>query len=176
MRCDDTNTVRPSSASDFRSVRTQRTPSGSSPLTGSSRITDLWLAEQGRGDAEPLSHAETEPPDPLSGDGGQPDQLEDLVDPATAHARGLGESQQVVAGRPSGVDCLGLQQDSELGHGGGGRAYAFPFTRTRPEVGASSPAIIRIVVDFPAPFGPRNPVTVPGGATKLRSSTARVGP
>jgi hypothetical protein len=28
------------------------------------------------------------------------------------------------------------------------------------------------VVDFPAPFGPRNPVTLPGCTTKLRSSTA----
>jgi hypothetical protein len=29
-----------------------------------------------------------------------------------------------------------------------------------------------IVVDFPAPFGPRNPVTRPGLAVKLTSSTA----
>ena len=30
----------------------------------------------------------------------------------------------------------------------------------------------RIVVDFPAPFGPRNPVTRPASAVKLTSSTA----
>jgi hypothetical protein len=33
-----------------------------------------------------------------------------------------------------------------------------------------------MVVDFPAPFGPRKPVTLPGSTTKLRSSTARVFP
>src|SRR5215831_14062854 len=33
-----------------------------------------------------------------------------------------------------------------------------------------------MVVDFPAPFGPRNPVTWPGGTRKDRSSTATVPP
>ena len=37
-----------------------------------------------------------------------------------------------------------------------------PFTVTDPDVGASSPRIMRMVVDFPAPFGPRKPVTCPG--------------
>jgi hypothetical protein len=36
--------------------------------------------------------------------------------------------------------------------------------------------IIRIVVDFPDPFGPRNPVTIPGRTSKLRSATAVVAP
>ena len=35
---------------------------------------------------------------------------------------------------------------------------------------------MRIVVDFPAPFGPRKPVTVPGRTVKVRSETAVVGP
>jgi hypothetical protein len=34
----------------------------------------------------------------------------------------------------------------------------------------------RIVVDFPAPFGPRNPVTMLGATVNERSSTARVSP
>ena len=42
----------------------------------------------------------------------------------------------------------------------------------RPAVGLSSPRIMRIVVDFPAPLGPRKPVTTPGLTVKLRSSTA----
>jgi hypothetical protein len=33
-----------------------------------------------------------------------------------------------------------------------------------------------MVVDFPAPFGPRKPVTVPGRTSKLRLSTAMVAP
>ena len=36
----------------------------------------------------------------------------------------------------------------------------------------SRPSISRIVVDLPAPFGPRKPVTLPGSTSKERSSTA----
>src|ERR1700676_5391378 len=35
---------------------------------------------------------------------------------------------------------------------------------------------MRMVVDFPEPLGPRNPVTAPGRTSKLRPSTARVLP
>ena len=31
---------------------------------------------------------------------------------------------------------------------------------------------MRIVVDLPDPFGPRKPVTTPGGTSKVRLSTA----
>jgi hypothetical protein len=43
---------------------------------------------------------------------------------------------------------------------------------TRPLVGGVSPTMTRMVVVLPAPFGPRNPVTVPGWQTKLTLSTA----
>src|SRR5664279_2581467 len=33
-----------------------------------------------------------------------------------------------------------------------------------------------MVVDFPAPFGPRNPVTIPGRTTKFKPSTASLSP
>src|SRR4051812_5375009 len=45
-----------------------------------------------------------------------------------------------------------------------------------PDVGWSSPTIIRIVVVLPAPLGPRNPVTTPGSIEQVRSSTARLLP
>src|SRR5215211_7299405 len=45
-----------------------------------------------------------------------------------------------------------------------------------PEVGWSSPRIMRIVVVLPAPFGPRKPVTMPGSMVQVSSSTARVRP
>ena len=35
---------------------------------------------------------------------------------------------------------------------------------------------MRIVVDFPAPLGPTNPVTSPGPTVNVRSSTATVPP
>jgi hypothetical protein len=47
---------------------------------------------------------------------------------------------------------------------------------TRPVLGWSSPAIIRMVVDLPEPFGPRNPVTIPGWTTKFNPSTASLVP
>src|SRR5512142_826229 len=47
---------------------------------------------------------------------------------------------------------------------------------TVPEVGRSSPRIMRMVVDLPAPFGPRNPVTTPGLTWKSMPSTAAVRP
>jgi hypothetical protein len=50
------------------------------------------------------------------------------------------------------------------------------LTVTRPVVGWSRPAIIRMVVDFPAPFGPRNPLTIPGCTTKFSPSTASLVP
>jgi hypothetical protein len=45
-----------------------------------------------------------------------------------------------------------------------------------PLVALSSPMITRMVVDFPAPFGPRKPVTWPDGTVKLRASTATLSP
>ena len=56
------------------------------------------------------------------------------------------------------------------------RAIRAPRTAVLPAVGRTSPRIARIVVDFPAPFGPRKPVTVPGETVNERSSTARVEP
>src|SRR4051812_34949624 len=47
-----------------------------------------------------------------------------------------------------------------------------PETATRPEVGLSSVQIILIVVDLPAPFGPRKPNISPGWTSKLTSLTA----
>src|SRR5439155_19631700 len=45
-----------------------------------------------------------------------------------------------------------------------------------PEVGARKPVIIFIVVDLPAPFGPRKPSTSPRGTVNEMSSTALSGP
>ena len=64
------------------SVRIQRMPSGSRPLTGSSSITVGGIAEQRAGDAEPLAHAERERcPARLRATAAQPHQLDHLVDP-----------------------------------------------------------------------------------------------
>jgi hypothetical protein len=46
------------------------------------------------------------------------------------------------------------------------------LTTTRPEVGFSSPAIIRSVVVLPAPFGPRKPWISPAATSSVMPSTA----
>ncbi len=55
-------------------------------------------------------------------------------------------------------------------------AYARPPRVAVPDVGRSRPSTSRMVVDFPAPLGPRNPVTRPGTTLKVSRSTARVVP
>lgn len=54
----------------------------------------------------------------------------------------------------------------------GRSAYRRPLIVAVPSVGRVMPTATRIVVDFPAPFGPRNPVTRPGRTTNDRPSTA----
>jgi hypothetical protein len=51
-----------------------------------------------------------------------------------------------------------------------------PLNVAVPASGCSRPSSIRRVVVFPAPFGPRKPVTDPGSTVKLRSVTARTDP
>src|ERR1035441_3330022 len=52
------------------------------------------------------------------------------------------------------------------------RATSKPATGARPSVGLTSAPSIRIVLDFPAPFGPRTPNTSPLRIARLIRSTA----
>src|SRR3954453_9829202 len=49
-------------------------------------------------------------------------------------------------------------------------------TSAVPAVGRSRPSSSRMVVDFPAPLGPRNPNTSPGATSSDRSDSASVAP
>src|SRR5215510_13742754 len=51
-----------------------------------------------------------------------------------------------------------------------------PHTDTPPEVGGMKPVIMRMVVDLPAPLGPRNPSTSPLPTSNETPSTASFGP
>src|SRR6266581_4615138 len=51
-----------------------------------------------------------------------------------------------------------------------------PHTETRPSLGGMKPVIMRMVVDLPAPLGPRNPRTSPLATSKETASTARFWP
>src|ERR1700733_13177986 len=58
----------------------------------------------------------------------------------------------------------------------GSRPTSYPATRARPEVGVNRPQSMRMVVDLPAPFGPRKPNTSPLRTSRLMRSTATKSP
>src|SRR5262245_45261154 len=58
----------------------------------------------------------------------------------------------------------------------GSSCTSSPHTDTRPEVGGMKPVIMRMVVDLPAPFGPRKPSTSPFPTSNETPSTASFGP
>src|SRR5207247_1719766 len=58
----------------------------------------------------------------------------------------------------------------------GGSTISKPPTETLPSVGGMNPVIIRMVVDLPAPFGPRKPNTSPRSIENEIPSTARLAP
>src|SRR3954463_11762049 len=58
----------------------------------------------------------------------------------------------------------------------GDSAISWPPTVTVPEVAGMNPVTIRMVVDLPAPLGPRKPSTSPRSTVKEMSSTARFAP
>ena len=93
--------------------------------------------------------------------------------PAPRDAVALRQTEQVVVRAAAAVHGLGVQQRADvlqrlLQLAGSACRRSAPS----PLVGLSRPSIIRIVVDLPAPFGPRKPVTMPGLTGKVRWSTA----
>jgi hypothetical protein len=136
---------------------------------------DPGFAEQCRGDAEPLAHAERERSDPAAGHRDQSDEPEDLVDERLRDGIGLGQAEQVVVGRSPRMHRLGLQHCPHFVKWPP-EVVIGPASVTCPASGRSSPRIMRMVVDLPEPFGPRNPVTTPDRTRNERLSTARVLP
>ena len=123
----------------------------------------LRVAEQRRGDAEPLAHAEGEAARPASGPPrpGRPGRPPRRPGAGRCRAVCARASRWLNALRPVWTDRASSRAPTSCS-GAVCSRYALPFTRTVPAVGASRPRIIRIVVDLPAPLGPRNPVTTPG--------------
>jgi hypothetical protein len=79
----------------------------------------LGVAEQGRGDAEPLAHAEREALGAPLGHVLEADHAEHLVHAPGRDARELGQAQQVVAGGAAAVHRLGVEQRAHLTGGVG---------------------------------------------------------
>ena len=115
------------------------------------------LAQQRRGDPEPLAHPVRVAADPVLGAVGQLDGLERLVDPRRrAAAVERGQQLEVArarsgTGRRRGASTKPATPSSARTLSCGSR----PNSRTVPAVGRISPSIIRSEVVLPAPFGPR---------------------
>ena len=58
----------------------------------------------------------------------------------------------------------------------GSRATSMPATKARPALGRNRPQRMRMIVDLPAPLGPRKPMISPRGDAKLTWSTATKSP
>jgi hypothetical protein len=72
------------------------------------------IAEQRRGDAEALTHPEREPARPPTGDVGEPDHLEHLVDAPAVDAVGLSHPAKVISRTTSRVERLRLEEGAHV--------------------------------------------------------------
>lgn len=72
------------------------------------------VAEQGRGDPQPLLHAEGETADATARRLGQPDFLEHLVHPAPRDAVAAGQGGQVGGGAAAAVDLSGVEEGADV--------------------------------------------------------------
>ena len=154
IRCEETKTVRPSAASDFIRLRTQRMPSGSRPLTGSSKSSTWGSPSSAAAMPRRWPMPSEKPLERFLATSWRP------TTPSTSSTRRAGmpdswarQSRWLRACRPP---CTALASSSAPTWRGalGSLRYGKPPIVTCPELGLSSPRIIRIVVDLPEPFGP----------------------
>ena len=120
------------------------------------------VAEQRRGDAQPLPHAQREPARPAPGHLAQPGLLDHRVDPA--RRPGPGSAPARAGGCVRCGWAAARRRPAGSRHGAAGTAgwrNGWPPTRAVPASGASRPRITRIVVVLPAPFGPDEPGHLP---------------
>ena len=102
------------------------------------------------------------PPMRRSATSASPTMLQHLGDARARQPAGTGQPAQVPPRGAGPVHRTGVEQRADLPHRRREVAVRPPSTVTVPEVGLSSPRIMRSVVDLPAPLGPRKPVTTPG--------------
>ena len=79
-------------------------------------------------------------------------------------------------GGPTLCADLASRTDPTAVIGDGVLTNGTPSTSARPALGVTKPRAARIVVDFPAPFDPRKPVTLPSSAVKLALSSTVLRP
>ena len=119
IRCEETKTVRPSEASCFIRLRTHRMPSGSRPLTGSSKSSTCGSPSSAAAMPSRWPMPEREALGAPPRDVLQAHHAEHLVDPAGRDAGQLGEREQVLARAAAAVHRLGVEQRAHLAGGVG---------------------------------------------------------
>ena len=108
--------MRPSAARPRTSVRTQRIPSASSPLSGSSKSSVRGSPSSAAAIPSRCSMPSEKPRDALARDRRETDLVEHLGDPGAREPAGVGQPAQVGAGGPLAVHGLGVQQRADLAH------------------------------------------------------------
>ena len=166
------------SRSSAMSASRSRRPSGSSELTGSSRIEEAGLGDERLRDPQPLAHPARVAADPAVGGLGEADLLEGRGGAVAASRCGeplqpAGEVDQLAAGHPAVVARI-LVEHADRGRGAEVARIDAACRRSRPAGRRpASPVMSRSVVVLPAPFGPSRPKTDPRGTSRSSRSRAR---
>ena len=172
----DTSTVRPSAASRCMNWRIHRMPSGSKPLTGSSNSSTGGSPNSAPARPSRCDMPSENDPARLPATAVRPTNSSTWSTRAREMPLVAAIQRKCARAERFGCTHLASSKAPTTRSGSSSWAYGTPLIKARPEVGRSSPRIIRIVVDLPAPFGPRNPVTWPGRTVNVRFCTAGVEP
>ena len=178
MKCVVTITVTPCSASPVIRRQNSRRASGSAPLVGSSRNSDVRLVQQRRGHRQPLLESAGQL---AARQRARTARARTAASPsrcARACARRAGRtrwrrnpgSRPPKAGRRARTSAP--RSRSAAGRRPSRGAGPRPATRNVPPLAGSSPHSIRKVVVLPAPFGPEQPENFARRTSKLMWSTA----
>ena len=168
IRCDDTSTVRPSAARERSRVRIHKMPSGSSPLMGSSRIKMAGSPRRAEASPRRCPIPSENPPARLAATAVRPTMSRTRSTRRWSIPLARARQRRWLPALRPGWKALGSSRAPTSKRGWRWSANGRPLTSAEPAVGLSRPRIMRSVVDLPAPFGPRNPVTRPGWTSKLR--------
>ena len=172
----DTSTVRPSSASRCMKVRIQTMPSGSRPLTGSSNSSISGSPSRAPAMPSRCDIPSEKAPARLPATAVRPT-ISRTSSTGPSGACSMRPSSAGAHGRSgSGAPTWRRAARRPCAAAAAGRGSACHRSVTLPPVGVSRPRIIRMVVDLPAPFGPRKPVTSPGSTSNDSWFTAMVLP
>ena len=141
------------------------------PVAGFVEHQDGWVTQQRGGDAESLPHAEGVGAHAAVGRAAQVHGLEHRVDAREGIPAPSARIRRWLRPLRPGWKAFGSRTTPTVR----GRILEVAVSGARdgacPRSAEARSSRIFIVVDFPAPLGPRKPVTRPGATVKVRSST-----